>query len=243
MDTNNMIELIIALISLASLEIILGIDNVVMLAVVTSKLPKELQSKMRKIGLGLALIQRIILLMCISWVVRLKEPIIFVLNHGFSGRDLILLSGGHFLIAKATYEIHGTIEGGEGHEAKPLARNVSIPLMLLQITIMDAVFSLDSVITAVGMVDDIGVMIAAVVLAMIVMIVFANPISDFIIKHPTVKMLALSFLLLIGMVLVADGSGQPISKGYIYFAMAFAMAMEVLNFRLREKQKKRGKSH
>ncbi len=242
METNSLAELIIALVSLASLEIILGIDNVVMLAVITSRLPKEQQSRMRKIGLGLALVQRILLLMCISWVAKLRDPIIFVLSHGVSGRDLILLSGGLFLIGKATYEIHGTIEGG-AHEATPAPKSISIPLLLLQITIMDAVFSLDSVITAVGMVDQIGVMVAAVVIAMVVMIAFANPISDFIIRHPTVKMLALSFLLLIGVVLVADGSGQPISKGYIYFAMAFAMGMEVLNFRLREKQKKKQKAH
>ncbi len=242
MDSNTILELAIALTSLASLEIILGIDNVVMIAVVTSRLPKELQSRMRKIGLGLALVQRIILLMGISWVAKLTDPIFSVFSHDVSGRDLILLSGGLFLIGKATYEIHGTIEGG-AHEAKPAGRNVSIPLLLLQITIMDAVFSLDSVITAVGMVDQISVMVAAVLIAMAVMIIFANPISEFILRHPTVKMLALSFLLLIGMVLVADGSGQPISKGYIYFAMAFAMGMEVLNFRLREKEKKRQKAH
>lgn len=227
---------IIALISLSALEIVLGIDNIVFIAILTGRLPPEQQSKMRRIGLALAMVQRILLLLAISWVVKLTDPLFEVFGKGFSGRDLILLGGGLFLIAKSTFEIHGTIEGhGGGDETTKKA--VSPMSVLIQITILDAVFSLDSVITAVGMVSEVAVMITAVVIAVVVMMIFANPVSNFIMRHPTVKMLALSFLLLIGVVLVADGTGHHVEKSYIYGAMGFAILVEVLNFKLRKKAK------
>lgn len=226
-------ENIIAFISLAALEIVLGIDNIVFIAILTGKLPPEQQARMRRIGLGLAMVQRILLLLAISWVVQLVEPLFHVFGKGFSGRDLILIGGGLFLIAKSTFEIHGTMEGHGKEEGK--AKTASVASVLIQITLLDAVFSLDSVITAVGMVSEVSIMIAAVIVAVVVMMVFANPISNFIMRHPTVKMLALSFLLLIGVVLVADGTGHHVSKGYIYTAMGFSILVEMLNFKLRKR--------
>ncbi len=227
---------LIALVSLSALEIVLGIDNIVFIAILTGRLPPEQQSKMRRIGLGLAMIQRILLLLAISWVVQLTEPLFSVLGRGISGRDLILIGGGLFLIAKATFEIHGTIEG-HGGDDKGKQKPISVTSVLVQITLLDAVFSLDSVITAVGMVSEVAVMVAAVILAVIVMMIFANPVSNFIMRHPTVKMLALAFLLLIGVVLVADGTGHHVEKVYIYLAMGFAILIETLNFKLRKKAK------
>ena len=224
----------IALLSLAALEIVLGIDNIVFLAIITSKLHRSQQASMRRIGLILAMLQRILLLFAIGWVVKLTDPLFTLLGRAVSGRDVILIGGGLFLIAKATFEIHGTIEGGHDTSGTPpQTKQVNRAAMLLQITLLDIVFSLDSVITAVGMVNHLAVMIAAVLVSVAVMVVFANPVSDFIVKHPTVKMLALSFLLLIGVVLVADGSGRHVEKGYIYFAMGFSILVEVLNFKLR----------
>ncbi len=224
-------ENLVALITLSSLEIVLGIDNVVFLSILTGKLPPEKQPSARRIGLLLAMMMRIALLLAISWVMGLTAPLFSVLGQEFTGRDLILLGGGLFLVGKATFEIHDKLEGGDHQQLKP--RAVSYGGILIQIMLLDMVFSLDSVITAVGMVRSVEVMIAAVVLAVIVMIVFAGHISAFIERHPTMKMLALSFLLLIGVVLIADGFGQHVSKGYIYFAMAFSLFVEVLNLRLR----------
>lgn len=232
-------ENIIAFVTLAALEIVLGIDNIVFIAIITSRLPEEAQARMRRLGLFMAMGQRILLLLAISWMARLTDPLVSILGRGISGRDMILLVGGLFLIAKATYEIHGTIEGG--HEASTehgSKKKVSPASILLQITLLDAVFSLDSVITAVGMVSNVGIMIAAVIASVIVMMIFANPVSSFIIKHPTVKMLALSFLLMIGFVLVMDGTGVHVPKAYVYFAMGFSMLVEIFNFKLRKKTEK-----
>ncbi len=224
-------ENLIALLTLASLEIVLGIDNIVFIAILTDRLPPEQRPRMRRIGLGLAMVQRILLLFAISWVMQLTTPLFSVLGREVSGRDLILIGGGLFLIAKATFEMHGTLEGG--HEKSGGGKAASVGMILFQIALLDTVFSLDSVITAVGMVSSIKVMVAAVLISVAVMMIFANPISEFITRHPTVKMLALSFLLLIGVVLVADGLGQHIQKGYIYFAMGFSILVEILNFKLR----------
>jgi predicted tellurium resistance membrane protein TerC len=232
------IQNLIAFISLAALEIVLGIDNIVFIAIITSRLPVESQSRMRRLGLAMAMGQRILLLLAISWIARLTEPVVTVFERGISGRDLILLAGGLFLIAKATYEIHGTIEGGhDGHGDVDTKKKASPGSILLQITILDAVFSLDSVITAVGMVSNVGIMIGAIIVSVIVMMLFANPVSNFIIKHPTIKMLALSFLLMIGFVLVMDGTGFHVPKAYVYFAMGFSIVVEILNFKLRQKAK------
>jgi predicted tellurium resistance membrane protein TerC len=224
-------ENLIALLTLSSLEIVLGIDNIVFISILVAKLPADRQSSARRIGLLLAMGMRIALLLAITWVMGLTQPLFSVLGQGFTGRDLILLFGGLFLVAKATWEIHDKLEGSEHGRAAP--RVASYGGILVQIMLLDIVFSLDSVITAVGMAREVAIMIAAVVIAIIVMMIFAGAISDFIERHPTMKMLALSFLLLIGVVLIADGLGQHVSKGYIYFAMAFSLFVEVLNLRLR----------
>jgi predicted tellurium resistance membrane protein TerC len=220
----------IALATLTALEIVLGIDNVVFISILAGKLPADQQGKARRIGLVLAMVMRIGLLFSLSWVIRLTEPLFAVLDHEISGRDLILIVGGLFLLAKSTHEIHQKLEGEEGHSSERV--RPSFGSVILQIVLLDAVFSLDSVITAVGMVDQLWVMIVAVLVATTFMIVFAGPISRFVDRHPTVKMLALSFLLLIGMTLVAEGLDQHIPKGYIYFAMAFSVFVEFLNLRL-----------
>jgi predicted tellurium resistance membrane protein TerC len=221
----------IALATLASLEIVLGIDNIVFISILTGKLPQERQAAARRIGLLLAMGMRIALLLAISWVMGLTATLFTLFQHAFTGRDLILLVGGLFLVAKATWEIHDKLEGGHGERGGPKA--ASFGAILVQITLLDIVFSLDSVITAVGMARHVEIMIAAVVIAVLVMMIFAGPIGAFIERHPTLKMLALSFLLLIGVMLMADGFGQHVSKGYIYFAMAFSLFVEVLNIRLR----------
>jgi predicted tellurium resistance membrane protein TerC len=221
----------IALITVTALEIVLGIDNIIFLAILTSRLPLDKQPSTRKIGLVLAMCMRILLLLAIAWVVGLTEPLFHIFRHAVSGRDLIMLGGGLFLIAKATFEIHGVLEGAQGQVQVP--EHQSIPSVLLQIVLIDIVFSLDSVITAIGMVGIIEIMVAAVIISVGIMMIFANPISVFILRHPTLKMLALSFLILIGFVLVADGLGKHIEKGYIYFAMAFSFTVEMLNLRLR----------
>ncbi len=238
------VQNLIALISLAALEIVLGIDNIVFIAIITSRLHRSQQGRMRRVGLVLAMLQRILLLFAIGWVVRLTEPLFSVLGHGVSGRDLILIGGGMFLIAKATFEIHGTIEGehGQDHDSAK-TKQISAAAVLVQITLLDVVFSLDSVITAVGMVNNLTIMVAAVIASVAVMVLFANPVSEFIVRHPTIKMLALSFLLLIGVVLTADGTGHHVEKGYIYFAMGFSILVEVLNFRLRSKVKSSSALH
>lgn len=221
----------IALLTLAGLEIVLGIDNIVFISILVAKLPVERQAAARRLGLLLAMGMRIALLLAISWVMGLTQPLFAILEHAFTGRDLILLVGGLFLVAKATWEIHDKVEGAEHGPASVKA--ASFGQILAQIMLLDVVFSLDSVITAVGMARDVRIMIAAVVIAVLVMMVSAGSISAFIEKHPTMKMLALSFLLLIGVVLIADGLGQHVSKGYIYFAMAFSLFVEILNIRIR----------
>jgi predicted tellurium resistance membrane protein TerC len=229
-----------ALLTLTVLEVVLGIDNVVFIAILAGKLPAEQQNRARQIGLSLALITRVLLLLTLSWIMGLKEPLFTLWGEtaesnpaSISGRDLILLLGGLFLIWKSTKEIHEKLEGEEGHVSRRIPPSFSA--VIVQILILDVVFSLDSVITAVGMADQIPVMIAAVIIAVGFMLLFAGVISGFVDKHPTVKILALSFLVLIGVNLLAEGMGQHIPKGYTYFAMAFAVAVEMLNIRLRSK--------
>ena len=226
----------IAFATLTVLELVLGIDNIVFISILAGKLPSEQQSRARYIGLGLALVMRVILLFSLSWVIGLTAPLFTVLGKEISGRDLVLLIGGLFLIGKSTHEVHGSLEGDEGHtRARVFA---SLAGVLIQIALLDIVFSLDSVITAVGMVDQIQIMIAAVVVSILFMMMFAGPIGSFVQKHPTVKMLALSFLLLIGVTLIAEGLDLHIPKGYIYFAMAFSIVVEILNLRLRKAKSK-----
>jgi predicted tellurium resistance membrane protein TerC len=223
----------IALLTLAGLEIVLGIDNIVFISILVAKLPAERQAAARQIGLSLAMGMRIALLLAITWVMGLTQPLFAIAAHEFTGRDLILLIGGLFLVAKATWEIHDKLEGGA--HVQGAVKAARFGQILVQIMLLDIVFSLDSVITAVGMAGDVRIMIAAVVIAVLVMMVSARSISAFIEKHPTMKMLALSFLLLIGVVLIADGFGQHVSKGYIYFAMAFSLFVEVMNMRIRRR--------
>ncbi len=221
----------ISFLTLALLEIVLGIDNVVFISILSGKLPEDQQARARNVGLGLAMVMRILLLLAISWVIGLTATLFEVLGQEISGRDLILVAGGLFLLAKATFEIHEKLEGEDGHTGGGVA--VSFGSVIAQILALDLVFSLDSVITAVGMADEVGVMIAAVIAAVGVMLVSARVISEFVNRHPTVKMLALSFLLLIGMSLVAEGFDVHIPKGYIYFAMGFSIFVEALNLRMR----------
>ena len=234
-------EIWTALLTLTALEIVLGVDNIIFISILAGKLPESQRAKARTVGLAAAMIMRILLLLSISWVIGLEDNLFDISGHGFSGRDLILLGGGLFLLAKSTFEIHEKLEG---HEASGPARAVaSFSGVIIQIMLLDIVFSLDSVITAVGMADDIEVMIAAVVIAVGVMLFSAGPISAFVEHHPTVKILALSFLLLIGMSLGAEGFGQHISKGYIYFAMGFSVMVEVINLRIKGKQSDPVKLH
>jgi len=225
--------------TLTLLELVLGIDNVIFISILSGKLPPEQQAKARYVGLGLALGIRVLLLLSISWVIGLKEPFFAVLGYSFAGKDLVLLLGGLFLIGKSTHEIHGSLEGEEGGDSKKVyAGFVSV---IIQIVLLDIVFSLDSVITAVGMISDqygsngIYIMISSVIIAIIAMMLFAGRIGAFVQRHPTIKMLALSFLLLIGVMLVAEGFHHTIPKGYIYFAMAFSVFVEMLNIRLRKR--------
>ncbi|EEF57561.1 TerC family protein [Pedosphaera parvula] len=224
----------ISLVTLTLLEIVLGIDNIVFLSILAGKLPKNQQHKARQLGLSLALITRIMLLCGLAWMVKLTTPLFTVLGHGVSGRDLILIAGGLFLLGKSTHEIHDKLEGEDGEVTNRIAPKFAA--VIVQIMLLDIVFSLDSVITAVGMVKQLPVMIAAVIVAMIFMLFFSKYISDFIDKHPTLKMLALSFLILIGCALVAEGFHKEIPKGYIYFAMAFSVGVEMLNLKLRSKK-------
>jgi predicted tellurium resistance membrane protein TerC len=238
MDISAMLtaEGALSLITLSAMETVLGIDNVVFLSILTGKLPKDQQPRARRLGLMLALGTRLLLLFGLSWVMGLTAPLFEVLGRGISGRDMILFGGGGFLIAKATREIHDKLEGGTEHAhevgAKPRA---SFGVVLIQIAVLDVVFSLDSVITAVGMAQHLPIMIAAMVIAMGIMLLAAGAIGEFVEEHPTMKMLALSFLILIGVMLLAEGMGQHISKGYVYFAMAFSFGVEVLNLRLHKK--------
>jgi predicted tellurium resistance membrane protein TerC len=225
----------VALITLTVLEIVLGIDNIVFISILASRLPKESRARARKVGLTLAMFMRIVLLLSITWVMRLTAPLFTVVGQAISGRDLILIVGGLFLLAKSTHEIHEKLEGEEGGASARVV--ASFGAIIVQILLLDIVFSLDSVITAVGMAEDVAVMILAVVIAVGVMLVSAGAISDFVERHPTVKMLALSFLLLIGVSLVAEGFDQHIPKGYIYFAMFFSVFVEMINLRVRNKGK------
>jgi len=223
----------IALGTLTVLEIVLGIDNIVFISILAGKLPQGDRARARKVGLSLAMIIRILLLLSITWVMSLTAPLFSVLNNEISGRDVILLVGGLFLIGKSTLEIHEKLEGVEGHSSAKVAK--SFASVIIQILLLDIVFSLDSVITAVGMAEDVAVMILAVIIAVGVMLVSAGAISEFVDRHPTVKILALSFLLLIGVSLIGEGLDQHIPKGYIYFAMAFSVFVEMINLRIRAK--------
>ena len=225
-----MTELIVALITLTVLEIVLGVDNVIFISILSGKLPPAQQKKARRVGLIAAMAMRLALLFLITWMARLTTPLFSVMDHEVSGRDLILILGGLFLLAKATWEIHDKLEGAHDETGRVAASFASV---IGQVMLLDIVFSLDSVITAIGMAEDLRVMVAAVVIAVLVMLVAAEPISAFVEEHPTIKILALSFLLLIGISLVADGLGQHISKGYIYFAMGFSVFVEMINIRVR----------
>lgn len=227
-------DILIGFGTLLALEIVLGIDNVVFISILAGKLPTAQQARARQVGLGLALVMRILLLLTLSWVIGLTSPLFSLIGQKISGRDLILILGGLFLLGKSTYEIHDRLEGEEGHATARVA--ASFPAVIAQIVVLDAVFSLDSVITAVGMVDELGVMIAAVIVAVGIMLLSAGVISTFVNRHPTVKMLALSFLLLIGLALLLDGFDQHIPKGYIYFAMGFSLLVEFLNLRVRARR-------
>ena len=220
----------IALATLTFLEIVLGVDNVIFISILSGKLPLDQQPRARRLGLLGAMVTRVLLLFSLAWIIKLTAPWFSVMGHEISGRDLILIGGGLFLLGKSTYEIHDKLEGDEGHGSARAA--ASFASVIVQIMLLDIVFSLDSVITAVGMVDELWVMVAAVIVSVAIMMFAAEPISAFVHKHPTVKMLALSFLLLIGVSLIAEGFDQHIPKGYIYFAMAFSVLVEILNQRV-----------
>jgi predicted tellurium resistance membrane protein TerC len=224
-----------SLVTLTFLEIVLGIDNVIFISILAGKLPRAQQARARALGLGLALVTRILLLVSIKWLMGLTSPLFVLFSHEFSGKDLILLSGGIFLIAKSTQEIHAKLEG---EQRRPDAKlRGGFAQTIIQILLLDIVFSLDSVITAVGMAQHLPVMIAAVTIALVVMLLAAGAVSHFVEMHPTIRMLGMAFLILIGVVLIADGFGQHVERGYIYFAMVFATAVEMLNLRLRSKQR------
>ncbi len=233
MESLFTVEAIVPFLTLCLLELVLGIDNIIFISILSSKLPANQQQKARTVGLSLAVITRVGLLLSLSWVIGLTDPLFTVFNEEISGRDLILLLGGLFLIAKSTHEIHAKLEASE-EVSKTQAAN-KFASVIAQILLLDIVFSLDSVITAVGMVNQISIMVAAVIVSTLVMMFTAKPISDFVDRHPTIKILALSFLLMIGITLIAEGLDQHISKGYIYFAMAFSLFVEILNIRLRKK--------
>ncbi len=229
----------IALLTLAALEIVLGIDNIVFITILAGKLPKEQQLRARRLGLAVALLSRLALLATLKWVAGLTRPLFAVLGHDVSGRDLILLVGGLFLMAKATFEIYDKVEAEHttGEQVRA-SRAASMASILIQIMFLDLVFSLDSVITAVGMVDNLWIMSAAVVIAVAVMMVFARPVGDFVDRHPSIKILALSFLVMIGVLLVAEGTGRHLEKGYVYFGMAFSLTIELLNMRYRARRRR-----
>jgi len=225
---------LIALVTLTALEIVLGIDNIVFISILAGRLPAGQRSKARVVGLALAMISRIALLLSLTWIMRLTRPLFEVLGREFSGRDLILFAGGLFLLAKSTHEIHSSLELPAEERERKAARNFFN--VVLQIMVLDIVFSLDSVITAVGLAQKVAVMVIAIVIAVIIMMLSVNGISRFIERHPTIKMLALAFLLLIGVTLVADGMGVHVPKGYVYFAMGFSLFVEVLNHRLHQRR-------
>ncbi len=234
-------EIWIAFFTLVALELVLGVDNVIFISILAGKLPKEQQSNARKTGIGLAVITRILLLLSLSWIIGLTEPLFSVLGFHISGRDLILIIGGLFLLGKSTHEIHEKLEGQEGHASAKV--RATFWGVILQIMLLDVVFSLDSVITAVGMVNNLAVMIAAVIVAAVGMIFSADALSNFVDEHPTIKMLALSFLLMIGFTLIVEGLHQHIPKGYVYFAMGFSVFVEFLNLRMRKNEREPLKLH
>ncbi|MEI8267886.1 MAG: TerC family protein [Betaproteobacteria bacterium] len=236
MDLLTSPEAWIAFATLTALELVLGIDNIIFISILVDKLPKAQQEMARRVGLFMAMFMRIGLLLVLAWIVGLVEPLFTVLGQAISGRDLILILGGLFLVWKSTTEIHGSMEGEEGHAAG--AVKATLAAVLLQIMIIDLVFSLDSIITAVGMVDDVRVMIAAVITSVILMMVFAGPIGRFVSAHPTVKVLALSFLVVVGVVLIAEGFDHHVPKGYVYFAMAFSLGVEMINIRVRKRSQR-----
>jgi predicted tellurium resistance membrane protein TerC len=227
----------ISLATLIALEVVLGVDNIVFISILTDRLAEDQRPRARTIGLALALIMRVGLLFAISWVMRLTTPLFDLFGRGFAGRDLILIVGGLFLVGKATFEIHDNLEVVHDDERGSRRKVASFASVFVQILLLDIVFSLDSVITAVGMVDEIAIMVAAVIVAVLVMMLFAGPIGRFVGRHPSMKMLALSFLILVGVMLVVEGMGRHVPKGYIYFAMAFSFGVEMLNMRLRKGQK------
>lgn len=236
MDIFSNPELLVSLLTLTFLEIVLGIDNIIFISILTGKLPVEQREKARITGLAIALFFRIGLLLAISWIAGLVQPLFTIFGHSFSGRDLILFGGGIFLLIKSTLEIHDKLEGEEGEgdrKVKAVFWNI-----IVQIILLDLVFSLDSVITAVGLVKEVSIMIIAIVISMVIMILFAGKVSDFIHKHPTIKMLALSFLLMIGLLLVVEAFHVEVPKGYVYFAMAFSFLVEMLNIKMRKKSEK-----
>ena len=224
---------ILALVTLTFLEVVLGVDNVIFISILAGKLPPDQQPRARRLGLAAAMITRILLLMSLAWMIRLTEPLFTLLEHAVSGRDLILLAGGLFLLGKATLEIHEKLEGDEGHASARVYP--SFAAVIFQIMVLDIVFSIDSVITAVGMAEDLEIMVAAVVIAVAIMMISSTAISEFVNRHPTIKVLALSFLLLIGVSLIGDGFGMHLPKGYIYFAMGFSVFVEMINLRVRHK--------
>ena len=231
----------IAFLTLTALELVLGIDNIIFISILVDKLPKERRELARRIGLFLAMFMRIGLLFILSWIVGLTDPLFSLFRQNISGRDLILIAGGLFLLWKSTKEIHQLLEGATG-EASTAVR-ATFAAVILQITIIDLVFSFDSIITAVGMVDEVGVMIAAVIVSVLLMMAFAGGIGRFVSGHPTIKMLALAFLLVIGVVLIADGFDHHVPKGYVYFAMAFSVCVEMLNIRMRKRAARRVELH
>ena len=233
MDLLTSPEAWIAFATLTALELVLGIDNIIFISILVDKLPKAQQEMARRVGLFMAMFMRIALLLVLAWIVGLVEPLFTVLGQAISGRDLILILGGLFLVWKSTTEIHGSMEGEEGHAGSTV--KATLTAVLLQIMIIDLVFSLDSIITAVGMVDDVRVMIAAVISSVALMMVFAGPIGRFVSAHPTIKVLALSFLVVVGVVLIAEGFDSHVPKGYVYFAMAFSLGVEMLNIRMRKR--------
>jgi len=236
MDWISNPDIWLSLLTLTALEIVLGIDNLIFIAILAGKLPPERQAMARRVGLAVALVTRLALLFTLSWLAGLTNPLFTVLGEGISWRDIVLIGGGLFLMAKATVEIHHKVETAAAEEA-PRGPGASFAGVVIQIALIDVVFSFDSVITAVGMAQQVAIMIAAVIVAVAVMMAFANPICEFIERHPTLKMLALSFLLLIGVMLVAESFGGHVGKSYIYFAMGFSLGVELLNIRLRKVNK------
>ncbi|MDP5240703.1 TerC family protein [Uliginosibacterium sp. 31-16] len=229
----------IALATLTALEIVLGIDNIIFISILVGRVEESRRNLARRLGLGLAMISRILLLLSLAWIMKLTDPLFAVFGQEISGRDIILIVGGLFLLWKSVHEIHGSLEGQEEHHDSGAAARAAFGAVLLQIAVIDIVFSLDSVITAVGLVDQVGVMIAAILLSVAMMMFAAKPIGDFVDANPTIKMLALSFLVIVGITLIAEGFGTHIPKGYVYFAMAFSLGVEMINIRLRKKTEHR----